>query len=126
MRRQRQLAACDEIELAGFAPDFEHDGAKRVAGERIRGRPQRAVHISGTHRHEKPRIETKLGQPTRRQRAGFNFGEILADPNQRPTGRHPPRKPCDEPARRGALPSLGKHLVHRAYGEAALQRRIRI
>jgi len=126
LRGQRQLAACNEIEMAGFAPDFEHDGTKHLADERVGRRPQCALHVGGAHRHEKARIKTKFGEPAHRQRAGFNFGEILTDPNQRPMGRHPPRKPCDESARRSALPSLGKHLMHRASGEAALQRRIRI
>ena len=107
-----------------FAPDFEYDGAKRLADKRVGRRPQRGVYISGTHRHEKARIETELSQPAHRQRAGFNFGEILTYPNHGPACRHPPRKPCDEPGRRSALPSLGEHLVHRAHGEAALQRRI--
>ena len=37
LRGQRQLAAGDEIELPRLAPDLQHDGAERIAGERIGG-----------------------------------------------------------------------------------------
>ena len=113
-------------------PDFQHDDAKRIAGERVGGRPQRGVHIRRAHRHQQARIETEFGQSAHRQRTRFNFGEILTHPHQRPPGRRPSREPCpsreahNEPGCRGTLPSLGEHLVHRAEGEAALQRRIRV
>lgn len=127
LRRQRQLAAGDEIELARLAPDFEHDDTQRVAGQRIGGRSQRGLHVGGAHGHEEARIETEFGQSAHRQRAGFNFGEILPDPHQRPPFRHPPREACDKTRRRRTLPAgLGEHLVHRPQGEAALQRRIRV
>jgi len=61
LRRQRQLAAGDEIELPRFAPDFQHDGAERLAGEGIGGGPQRGVHIGGAHRHQKAWIEAEFG-----------------------------------------------------------------
>jgi hypothetical protein len=35
LRGQRQLAARHEIELPRLAPELEHDGAERIAGERI-------------------------------------------------------------------------------------------
>jgi hypothetical protein len=120
LRGQCQLAAGDEIELPRFAPDFQHDGAKRIAGQRVGGRPQRGIHIGSAHRHQKTRIETEFGQSAHRQRARFNFGEVLTDPHQRPPCRRPPCKACDEPRRRGALPSFGEYLVHRCHREAAL------
>jgi hypothetical protein len=131
-RGQCQLAAGDKIELSRWPPDFQHDDAKRIAGERIGSRPQRGVHIRRTHRHQKSRIKAEFGQSAHRQRTRFNFSEILAYPHQRPPGRrpsreaHPPRETHNEPRRRRALPSLGEHFVHRTHGEAALQRRIRV
>jgi len=38
-RSQRELAAGDEIELARLPPDFQHDGAERIAGQRVGGGP---------------------------------------------------------------------------------------
>ena len=117
LRRQRQLAARNKIELTGFAPDLEYDGAERIAGQRV----------GGAHRHEEARIETELGQSVHRERARFNFRKILPNPQQRPPRGHPSREARDKPRCRGALPAtFTKHLVHRAQGEAALQRRIRI
>jgi hypothetical protein len=125
LRRQRQLAAGDEIELPRFAPDFQHDGAERIAGERIGGGPQRGVHIGRAHRHQKAWIKAEFGPSAHRQRARFNFGEILTHPNQWPPCRHPSRKACDKTGRRGTLPArIREHFVHRTHGEAALQRRI--
>ena len=127
MRCQRQLAAGDKIELSRFAPDFQHHDTQRIAGQRVGRRLQCGVHIRRAHGHEDARIETKFGQSTHRQRARFNFGEILPHPDQRPPGCRPPRKARDKPGRRGTLPAgLSEHLVHRPQGEAALQRRIRV
>jgi len=127
LRRQGQLAAGDEIELARLAPDFEHDGAQRIAGQRVGGGPQRRVHVGRTHGHQQPRIETEFGQPGHRQRAGFHFDKILPHPQQRPPRRHPSCEPGDKTGRGGALPaSFREHLVHRAPRETALQRRVRI
>ena len=58
---QRQFATGDEIELSRLTPDFQHDGAQRIAGQRIGGGPQRGVHVRRTHRHDKPRIEAQFG-----------------------------------------------------------------
>ena len=125
LRRQRQLAAGDEVELPRPAPDFQHDDANRIAGQRVGGRPQRIVHIGYAHRHEKARIETEFGQSAHRHRARFNLGEILPYPHQRPPRCRPAREPCDKTGRRGALPAgVRKHFVHRPQSEAALQRRV--
>jgi hypothetical protein len=78
---QRQLAAGDEIELTRLPPDFQHHGAQRIAGQRVGGGPQRGIDIGGAHRHEETRIETEFGQSVHRQRARFNFGEILPYPH---------------------------------------------
>jgi hypothetical protein len=121
LRGQCQLAAGDEIELARFAPDFQHHATQRIAGQRVGRRPQRGLHIRRAHRHQKTRIETELGQAAHRQRAGFNLGEILPHPYQRPPCRRPARQPGEEPRRRGALPPFGKHFMHRSYRQAALQ-----
>jgi hypothetical protein len=124
LRSQCQFAAGDEIELPRLAPDLQHHDAKRIAGQRVGGCPQRGVDIRRAHGHEKARIEAEFGQPAHRQRAGFNLGKVLPHPHHGPPGRHPPDQPGDEPGRGGAVPSLGEHLMHRAHGEAALQRRI--
>ncbi len=127
LRRQRQLAAGDEIELTRFAPDLEHDDAERIAGQRVGGGPQRRLHVGGAHRHQKARIEAEFGQPAHRQRARFNFGKILPYPDQRSPRGDPSREPRDKTRRRSALPAtVSEHFVHGAQGEAALQRRIRI
>jgi hypothetical protein len=127
LRGQRQLAAGDEIELPRLPPDFQHHGANRIACQRVGGGPQRGVDIGRTHRHHKARIEPEFGPSAHRQRARFNFGEILPHPDQRPPCPYPPGKPCDKPRGRSALPAgLGEHLMHRPHGKAALQRRIRI
>jgi hypothetical protein len=127
LRGQRQLAACDEIELPRLPPDFQHDGAQRIAGQRIGRDPQRAIHIRCAHRHQEARIETELGQPAHRQRARFNLGEILPYPNQGPSRRRPTGEPCDKTGRRRTLPAgVSEHLMHRAQSEAALQRRVRL
>jgi hypothetical protein len=129
LRRQRQLAAGDEVELSRLAPEFQHDDADRIAGQRVGSRPQRDVHIGRPHRHEQTRIETEFTQPAHRHRARFNLGEILPYPHQRPMGKFrgggPAREPGDKTGRRRTLPAgLRKHFVHRPQGEAALQRRV--
>ena len=127
LRCQCQPAAGDEIELPRFAPDFQHDDAKRIAGQRVSGRSQCGVHIRRTHCHQTARIETKFGPSAHRQCARFNFGEILTYPNQGPPCRHPPHKACDKTRRGGTLPAcLGEHLMHCPQGKAALQHRIGI
>ena len=127
LRGQRQLAAGDEIELARLAPDFQHDSTNRIAGERVGGGPQCGVDVGCAHRHHQARIETEFGEATHRQRARFNFGEILPHPHQRPPCRHPSGQPCDKARRRGTLPAgIGEHLMHRAQGKAALQRGVRL
>ena len=125
LRRQRQFAAGDEVELSRLAPDFRHHDTDRIAGQRVGGRPQRTVHIGGAHRHEEAWIETEFGQSAHRHRARFNLGEILPYPHQRPPGGRPTRKPRDKTRRRGALPArLRKHFVDRPQSETALQRRV--
>ncbi len=124
LRCQCQLAAGDEIELPRFAPDFQHHGPHRIAGERVGRRPQCIIHVGRAHTHQPSRIEAEFGQPAHRQRAGFDFGKILAHPHQRALCRQPSREARDETGRRAALSSLGKHFMHRADGEPAAQHRI--
>jgi hypothetical protein len=125
LRRQGQLAAGDQIKLTRLPPDFEHDGAQRIAGERVGCDPQCGVDIISAHRHHQAGIETEFGQSAHRQRARFHFAEILAHPEQRPSRRRPPGKACDKTRSRSTLPAgFRKHLMHRAQREAALQRRI--
>jgi hypothetical protein len=79
------------------------------------------------HGHQKVGIETEFDESTHRQRARFKFGKILTYPDQRPPCGCPPREPCDKPRRRRTLPACcSEHFVHRAQGEAALQRRVRL
>lgn len=124
LRGQRQLAARYEIELPRLAPELEHDSPQRIAGERIGRGAKRALHIGGTHHHHAARIEAELGEPAHRQRAGFNFREILPHPQQRPARRDASREPHDEAGRGRALPALAKHLVDRRAREPALQRAV--
>jgi hypothetical protein len=129
LRGQCQLAAGDEVELPRLPPDFQHHDADRIAGQRVGGGPQRGIDIRRAHRHQQARVEAEFGQSAHRQRAGFDFGEILPYPHQGPPcARTPytPRKTGDEPGRRGALPPLGEHFMHRGQSETALQRRIRL
>jgi hypothetical protein len=125
LRGQGQLAAGDEIELPRLAPDFQHDRAERIAGERIGRGAQRALDVEGTHRHERARIEAKLAKPMHRQRTGFDLAKILPHPNQRPPRRHAPGQPCNESGRGCAVPAaFGKNLMQHTPREPALQRRI--
>ncbi len=125
LRSQCELAAGDEIELTRLPPDFQHDCAERIAGQRVGGGPQRGVGVSGAHGHYETRIETEFAQPAHRQRAGFDFGKILPHPDQRPTRREPSRQPCDEAGCCRALVSLGEHFMHRCHRKPAPQHSIR-
>ena len=129
LRRQRQFAAGNEVELSRLAPDFEHDDADRIAGQRVRGRPQRNFHIGRVHRHQEARIETEFGQPAHRHRTCFNRGEILPYPYQRPMWKFrcgcPACEPCDKTGCRRALPAgVCKHFVECSQGETAPKRRV--
>jgi hypothetical protein len=127
LRGQCQLAAGDEIELARLPPDFQHNTAQRIAGQRVGGGAQRSVDIGGAHGHQQARIKTEFGQSAHRHRARFNLGEILPHPHQRPPmSNRPSREACNESRCRRALPSFREHLMHRADRKAALQRRIHI
>jgi hypothetical protein len=127
LRGQRQFAAGDEIELSRLAPDFQHDNANCIAGQRVGSRPQCVVHIGGAHGHEKAWIKTEFGQSAHRHRARFNLGEILPYPHQWPPACRPARKGSSETGRRSALPAgLRKHFMHGSQGKAALQRRVGI
>lgn len=75
LRGQRQFAAGDEIELARLAPDLEHDGTERIAGERVGRGAQAAVDIGSAHRDQEARIEAELGEPAHRQRAVLAIGK---------------------------------------------------
>ena len=127
LRSQRQFAAGCEVDLSRLAPDFQHDGANRIAGQRVGGRPQRTLHICCAHGHEKARIKAKFGQPAHRHRARFNLGEILPYPYQWPPACGAAGESGNKTGRRSALPAgLRKHFMQRAQGEPALQRRIGI
>jgi hypothetical protein len=124
LRGQGQLAAGNEIELPRLAKNFQHDGAQRIAGQRIGRRPQRAVDIGGAHRHQTTRIEAEFGKPAHRQRAGFDVGKILPHPYQRPARGDASRQACDESGRHSTLMSFGKHFMHCGQRKATAQRRI--
>lgn len=131
LRRQRQLAVGNEVKLSRLAPNFQHDDANRIAGQRVGSRSQRIVHIGCAHRHEKAWIEAEFGEPAHRYRARFKLGEILPYPHQWPMWklccRHPAREGGDKTGRRGALPAgFSKHFVHGVQSKTALQRRVGI
>jgi hypothetical protein len=90
LRGQCQLAAGDQVELSRLAPDLQHDGAHRIAGERISGRSQCMVNVGDVDTDETTRIEAKFGKPAHRDGARFNFRKILPDPNHRPPRGHAP------------------------------------
>ena len=121
LRSQGQLAAGDEIELARLAKRLQHDGAQRIAGQRIRRAAQRGLDIGGAHGDKQAWIKTEFGKPIRRQRAGFNFRKILPHPDQRLARRQPSRHARDETGRGCALTPLGKHFMHGGEREPAAQ-----
>jgi hypothetical protein len=125
LRGQRELAAGDEIELAGLPPDFQHDGAERIAGQRVGGGPQRSVSVRRAHRHEQPRVETELAKPAQRQRTRFNFRKILPHPDQGPARRYPSREPRDEARCRRTLMARCEDFVHHGCRKPAAQHSIR-
>ena len=120
-RRQRQLAAGDQIELAALAKTLQHHAAQRVAGERVRGGAQSRLDIGRPHRDEAARIEPEFVPATHCECASLALGKILPDPQQRPVRADAPRQPCDEAGRRGTLASLAEHLVQRAARQPSLQ-----
>lgn len=125
LRGQRQLAAGHEIKLSRLAPDFQHDRAHGIAGERVGGGAQGVLDIGGTHRHQTTWIKAEFGQSVHRQRADLGFRKILPHPDQWPPRRHPCSEARDKSRRHSALPAaFAKHLMHRAFGEPALQHRI--
>ena len=122
LRGQCQLAAGDEIDLFRLAPDLQHDGAHRIAGQGVGRCPQRLIDVGCADRDEKTRVKAKLGKPVHRDRACFDFRKILPDPNYRSPRGHAPGKPRDKAGRHRALPAgLRKHLVHGAQNQPALQ-----
>jgi len=90
---QRELAARDQVELPDLAPDFQHHGAERIAGQRVGGGPQRGIDIGGAHGYQRARIEAQFDEAAHRQRAGFDLRKILPHPNQRPARRQASREP---------------------------------
>jgi hypothetical protein len=66
LRRQSQLAAGDKIELTCLAPDFQHDSADRIAGQRVGGGSQRGLGIGRAHRYHAARIEPEFGPSAHR------------------------------------------------------------
>jgi hypothetical protein len=127
LRGERQFAAGCEVELSRPAPDFQHDGANRIAGQRVGSRAQCTFDIGRAHGHDKARIETEFGEPAHRHRARFNLGEILPYPYPGPPASRPPCEGSHKAGRGCALPAgLGKYFVHGSQSEPALQRRVGI
>ena len=62
LRGQSQFTAGDEVELTRLSPYLQHDGAERIAGQRIGRGSQRGVGILGPHGHEQPRIEAYVAR----------------------------------------------------------------
>jgi len=127
LRGQCQLAACDEIELVRLAPDFQHHGAHRIAGERVGRRAKCVLDIACPHHHQAARIKPELGKPAHRQCAHLARGKILPHPNKRPAQRQASRQPRNKAGGRRTLPAtLAKHLMQSAEREPALQHGIRL
>jgi hypothetical protein len=120
--RERELVACNEIELARTAPDFQHHGTQRIAGERIRRRPQRALHVESAHRHQTARVEAELAKSAHRQRACFDFAKILPHPDQRPPRCQARCKANYKSSRNRAVPAgFREHLMHHRARETAIE-----
>jgi hypothetical protein len=124
LRGKRQLAAGDEVELARIAKDFQHDGAQRIAGERVRCAAQCCFDIGSAYGDQTARIEAKLVKTARRQRAGFHFRKILPHPDQRFARRNSCRDARDKTGCRRALMAPGKHFMHGGGRKPAAQPRI--
>jgi hypothetical protein len=108
-----------------MTPDFQHHGAERIAGERIRRRPQRAVGVGSAHRDQMARVEAELAKPAHRQGACLAFGKILPYPDQRPPRRNACAQGSDKAGRGRTLPAgFRKHLMHRTDREATGKRRV--
>ena len=83
LRGQCELAAGDEIELARIAKDFQHDGAERIAGQRIRRAAQRGLDIGGAHGDQTARIRlSALVRLQARLRAKAVAGEAGVSPSE--------------------------------------------
>ena len=83
------------------------------------------VDVGGADADEKTRIKTEFGKPAHRDRACFNFGKILPDPDHGPPRGHASCEPRDKAGRHRALPAgFRKHLVHGAQSDPALQVRV--
>jgi hypothetical protein len=122
---QCQLAAGNEVELLRLAPDFQHDDADGIAGQRVGGRAQCLIDIGGVDADQKARIEAEFGKSAHRDGPRFDPGKILTDPHQRPPYGHASCQSCDKAGRCRALSSrLRKHLMHGAQSEPALQAHI--
>ena len=116
LRGQGQLAAGDEIELPRLAPDFQHDGAERIAGQRVGGGAQRGVDIGGAHGHQRGADRGRVRTSPLIDSAPDSISEKSC--RTQTSGRRGvsrPGKPGDEAGRRRALMSLGKHLMHRGH-----------
>ena len=124
-RGQRQLAAGDEIELPRLAPDFQHDGAERIAGKRVGGGTQRGLAVGARARSragaDRGRVRASRSSTARRIR----FPQNPAAPRPAARARDPPRDASDKTGRRRALMAFGKHFMHRGHREPAAQHRIR-
>jgi hypothetical protein len=71
------------------APDLQHHGAQRIAGERVGRCAQAGLHIGCTHRHHQARIEAELDKPAHRQRTHLALAKIRTDPQQWPSPQDP-------------------------------------
>ena len=123
LRGQCKFAAGDEIELTGLPPDFQHDGADGIAGQRVGGGPQCAS-VSGARTGTSNRIETEFTKPAQRQRTD-SIPKNPAAPRPAAARRYLPARPAMTARGRRALVARGEHFMHRGDRKTALQRRIR-
>jgi hypothetical protein len=125
LRRERVFAAGDRIEGAHLAPQVEHHGAERIAGQCVGANAQRHLGIRCLNQHDAARIEAEFGNTRHCQHPRFAGDEILPDPEQRPAFAQPLRDAGDEARGRAGLPRLeSEHLMQRAAHQPALQRRV--
>ena len=121
---QGQLAAGDQIERPGLAPDLQHHDPQCLAGQGVCRCPQGGFRILRAHRHQETRIKTEFGDAAHSERAGFPFGEILTNPQPGPAWGQTSGQPRDKACGRGSLSPLGEYLMHHPGCEPALQHRI--
>ena len=107
LKLARPMSACGWRQDRAVAPRPRLPARRRPPHRRrARRRPSATrVDIGRAHLTRRARIQTEFGKSAHRERARFNFREILPDPDHRTPRRRPSLKSRDEAGRHTALPS---------------------